>query len=42
MDTHAVVRMLTTGGADETLTVAVVDVAHNAAADHGLRVVLSL
>lgn len=35
MDTHAAVRMLTAAGADETLAVAVVDVAQNAAADHG-------
>ena len=35
MDTHAAVRMLTTAGADEALAVAVVDVAQNAAADHG-------
>ena len=35
MDTHAAVRMLTAGGADEALAVAVVDVAQSAAADHG-------
>ena len=35
MDTHAAVRMLTAAGADEALAVAVVDVAQNAAADHG-------
>lgn len=35
MDTHAAVRMLTAAGADETLAVAVVNVAQNAAADHG-------
>lgn len=35
MDTHAAVRMLTVAGADKTLAVAVVDVAQNAAADHG-------
>ena len=35
MDTHAAVRMLTAAGADETLAVAVVDVAQNAAADQG-------
>lgn len=33
MDTHAAVRQLTAAGADETLAVAVVDVAQNAAAD---------
>ena len=35
MDTHGAVRMLTAAGADETLAVAVVDVAQNAAADQG-------
>ena len=35
MDTHAAVRMLTAAGADETLAIAMVDVAQNAAADHG-------
>ena len=35
IDTHAAVKMLTAAGADETLAVAVVDVAQNAAADHG-------
>ena len=35
MDTHAAVRMLTAAGAEEALAVAVVDVAQNAAADHG-------
>ena len=35
MDTHAAVKMLTAAGAKEALAVAVVDVAQNAAADHG-------
>ena len=35
MDTHAAVRMLTAAGAEEALVVDVVDVAQNAAADHG-------
>ena len=35
MDTHAAVKTLTAAGADEVLAVAVVDVARNAAADHG-------
>ena len=35
MDTHAAVKTLTAAGANEALAVAVVDVAQNAAADHG-------
>ena len=35
MDTHAAVRTLTVAGADETLAVAVVEVAQNTAAEHG-------
>ena len=35
VDTHAALRMLTGGGAAEALAPAVVDVAQNAAADHG-------
>ena len=35
MDTRATVRMLSAAGAEEALAVAVVDVAQNAAADHG-------
>ena len=39
MDTHSAVKMLTAAGADEALAVAVVDVAQNAAADHGRELV---
>ncbi len=37
MDTHADMRTLIAAGAEEALAVAVVDVAQNAAADHGRK-----